>query len=174
VFDGVSGKLVDHHSDHYPFIRIQPQMARSIHCDALSMLLLEGFQRPIDDSTERGSLPSFRGQHVVRPVQCVQTADKGIALLGMLIQRLGCNGLEARRDFRQGARRTGRTSRQSLRGRPKDSRSSCDTVRAWRAQPILLSTGLEQQSLHSPFRADGCRGDSEEDDAEDQSEILNS
>ena len=67
------------------FARIQPQIARTIYSDALSMLLLERLQRPIDDSAERGSLPGFRGQHVVRPIQRVQAADEGIAFLGMLI-----------------------------------------------------------------------------------------
>src|SRR5262245_48444946 len=58
------------------------------------MLLLERLQRPIDDCAERGSLPRFRSQHVVRPVQRVQATDEGIALLGMLIQRLIRNGLD--------------------------------------------------------------------------------
>ena len=33
----------------------------------------------------------------------------------------------------------------------KGSRPSCDTLRTWRAYPFLISTGLEQQAIHSTF-----------------------
>jgi hypothetical protein len=35
-----------------------------------------------------------------------------------------------------------------------------------RARPFIISTGLEQQAIHSAFRADSRLGDREEDNAE--------
>ena len=39
-------------------------------------------------------------------------------------------------------------------------------MRTWRAQPFLLATGVEEQPVHSTFRAGDRRGDREEDNAE--------
>jgi hypothetical protein len=115
----------------------------------------------------RASLRNARGWRVRELAGLHSDADRHSFSVGRYHCELGQKGAAlplaegdqestAGRDF---GRRGGST-------RKGDCRSSCDTVRTWRAKPFLFATGLEQQAPHSPFRADHRRGHREEDETE--------